>query len=55
MELRCFSAHRLLVVYICTKFHENILYGINVIKPTSTCFIELCPFEFFPMKIVSAL
>ena len=24
-----FSAHRLMVVYICTKFHENILGGIE--------------------------
>ena len=31
MELRfLFSAHRLMVVYICTKFHENILNGIKV-------------------------
>ena len=22
-----FSAHRLMMVYICTKFHENILNG----------------------------
>ena len=28
-----FSAHRLMVVYICTKFHENILDGITVIEP----------------------
>ena len=28
-----FSAHRLIVVYICTTFHENILNGIKVIEP----------------------
>ena len=29
-ELRFFfSAYRLMTVYICTKFHENILYGIK--------------------------
>ena len=28
------SAHRLMVVYICTKIHENILYGIKVIERT---------------------
>ena len=26
-----FSAYCLMVVYICTKFHENILDGIKVI------------------------
>ena len=35
MELQFFfSAYRLIVVYICTKFHENILSGIKVIKLT---------------------
>ena len=29
-----FSAHRVMMVYICTKFHENILHGIKVIKRT---------------------
>ena len=29
-----FSAHHLMVVYICTKFHENILEGIKVIELT---------------------
>ena len=29
-----FSAHRLIMVYICTKFHENILDGIKVIERT---------------------
>ena len=29
-----FSAHRLIVVYTCTKFHENILDGIKVIERT---------------------
>ena len=29
-----FPAHRLIVVYICTKFHENILDGIEVIEWT---------------------
>ena len=29
-----FSAHRLKVVYIGIKFHENILYGIKVIERT---------------------
>ena len=29
-----FSAHRLIVVYICTKFHENILSSIQVIERT---------------------
>ena len=33
VELRfCFSAHCHKVVYICTKFHENILDGIKVIE-----------------------
>ena len=33
MELRfLFSAHRLIVIYISTKFHENILHGIKVIE-----------------------
>ena len=31
MELRLFfSAHCLMVAYICTKFHENILNGIKL-------------------------
>ena len=35
MKLRfLFSAHRLMVVYIWTKFHENILDGIKVIERT---------------------
>ena len=29
-----FSAIRLMVVYICTKFRENILDGIKVIERT---------------------
>ena len=29
-----FSAHRMMMVYICTKFHENILDGIEVIERT---------------------
>ena len=29
-----FSAHRLMVVYISTKFHKNILDGIKVIART---------------------
>ena len=29
-----FSTHRLIVVYICAKFHENILKGIKVIERT---------------------
>ena len=29
-----FSAHCLMVVYICSKFHENILDGIKVIERT---------------------
>ena len=28
------SAHRLMMVFICTKFHENILDGIKVIERT---------------------
>ena len=27
-----FSAHRLMMIYICTKFYENILIGIKVIE-----------------------
>ena len=27
-----FSAHRLIMVYICTNFHENILNGIRVME-----------------------
>ena len=35
MELRFFySAHRLIVVFICTKFHENILVHVKVIERT---------------------
>ena len=34
MQLVLFSAHRLMVIYICTKFHENILDGIKVIERT---------------------
>ena len=29
-----FSAYRLMVVYICTKFDENILEGIKAIERT---------------------
>ena len=29
-----FSAHHLMVVYISTKFHENILEGIKIIERT---------------------
>ena len=29
-----FSAHCLMMVYICTKFHENILNGIRVMERT---------------------
>ena len=29
-----FSAHSLIVIYICTKFHENILEGIQVMELT---------------------
>ena len=33
MELQfLFSAHRLITVYICTKYHENILDGMEVIE-----------------------
>ena len=28
------SAHPLMVIYICTKFHENILKGFNVMECT---------------------
>ena len=31
------SAHRLMMVYICTKFHENIVDGIKIIE--RTCFL----------------
>ena len=35
MELRfLFSVHCLMMVYISTKFHENILDGIKVIRRT---------------------
>ena len=35
VELRVlFSAYCLIMVYICTKFHENILDGIKVIERT---------------------
>ena len=30
----CFTAYRLMVVYICTNFHENILNGIKIIERT---------------------
>ena len=33
-DLSFFSARRLMVVYICTKFHENILDGIKVLERT---------------------
>ena len=29
-----FSAHRLMIIYISTKFHENILDGIKAIERT---------------------
>ena len=29
-----FSGHRLIMVYICTMFHENILNGIRVMERT---------------------
>ena len=29
-----FSAHRLMMVYICTKYHENILDGMEIIEQT---------------------
>ena len=28
------STHRLTEVYVCIKFHQNILYGIKVTEPT---------------------
>ena len=35
MELEfLFFAHRLMMVYICTKFHENILNSIRVMERT---------------------
>ena len=34
VEPLLFSAHRLIMVYICTKYHENILDGIKVIERT---------------------
>ena len=35
LELRFFfSAHRLMMIYICPKFHENILDSIKVIERT---------------------
>ena len=34
-----FSAHRLMMVYICTKFHENILNGIKSYR-ADTIFIK---------------
>ena len=35
MECRfLFCAHHLMMVYICTKFHENILNGIRVVERT---------------------
>ena len=35
MEIQFFfSAYCLMVVYICTKIHENILDGIEVIERT---------------------
>ena len=36
VELRFFfSAHRLMIICICTKFHENILDDIKVIERRS--------------------
>ena len=29
-----FSAHCLIILYICTKFNENIIYGFKLIKQT---------------------
>ena len=29
-----FSAHHLIMIYICTKFHENILKGFRVMERT---------------------
>ena len=34
MELYFFSAYRLIIVYICTKFYENILEGNKVTERT---------------------
>ena len=35
VELRfLFSANRLMIVYICTKYHENILDSMKVIERT---------------------
>ena len=31
-----FSAHHLIIVYVCTKFHEHILNGIRVTERTRT-------------------
>ena len=37
-ELRSLrSAHRLVVLNICVKFHENILYGFEVTERTEVC------------------
>ena len=34
LELKfLFSAHRLMMLYICTKFHENIFDACEVIEP----------------------
>ena len=37
-----FAAHHLVTLYICTKFHENILDGITVIEWTRFSF-EIIP------------
>ena len=36
-----FSAHRLMMIYICTKFHENILEGLKVIEQTRFSFSKI--------------
>ena len=47
MELRfLFFANRLMVVHICTKFHENILDSIIVIEDMT--FIEKNSTELMP-------
>ena len=36
-----FSAHHMMVLYICTKFHEKMLYGFRVMEWTKFPFLSL--------------
>ena len=45
-----FSAYRPMMVYICTKFHENVLDSIKVIEQTRFLFKKF-PRGIIPQKM----